>query len=259
MSFRVDSPALRLVQRAFVEQRRSLALVAAGNDPGELRPGWLPQESAGTYPTLVNVSFGSRAGLVWGPRSGTVDKTLVSLLAPGCGYDSLGFSDRGTSFASPYVAAAVWVKHLVDQTPPLTMRRALLAAAQPVPGEAAGIEAGGFFDPARLLIESRPHLVRRADSTVEHVVSPVMTVTCSVGEKMLQFPVRPRTDSLQSVVVYQRDGRHYLWHRRVPLQPNADLEFERECAITALEFRVGGTVKYRDAASFARDVLELSM
>jgi hypothetical protein len=258
MSFRVDSPALRLIQQTFVENRQSLTLIAAGNDPGELRPGWLPQEDAGIYPTLVNVTYGSRAGTVWGARSGTVNHTLVSLLGPGCGYDPLGLTDRGTSFASPYVAAAAWVKYLVDGTDPVLMPRILVAAASPVPGEANGVESRGVFDAARLLVQPSPHVVS-TDGTIEYVSTPVLEASCHDDKGHHALTFAPGTGMITNIVVYRRGSDYVLWQREIPFDASVETSFDADCVIDSLRFTVNGVVRARSAAAFQTTVRELSL
>jgi len=139
-----------------VENSAAYSFVAAGNKPEELPPYFFPQNIAWNYRGhSVNVTYGDRDGTVRGTFAAKNPdyETSVALLAQGSNFAgcSITATDAGSSFASPWVAASAWLKHLVDKVPNTDMRRTLIQASQPVPTMSATIDSGGYFDPDLLL------------------------------------------------------------------------------------------------------------
>jgi hypothetical protein len=158
-----------------MENSAAYSFVAAGNKPEELPPYFFPQNIAWNYHGhSVNVTYGDRDGTVRGTFAAKNPdyETSVALLAQGSNFRgcSISATDAGSSFASPWVAASAWLKHLVDQVPNTDMRRTLIQASEPIPTMSATVDSGGYFDPDLLLgfASKGPagHAVRR-DGTVE--------------------------------------------------------------------------------------------
>lgn len=260
MSFRLLSPALRLLQPTFMQKpEASFLVVAAGNDAGTLDPVWVPQDAASAFANTINVTHGLPDGKVIGTRGGGErTNALVSLAAPGCGFVTglVSADESGSSLAAPYVAVAAWMKSLLDGgVYGASMRRALLDAAIPIPSQDAGIESGGMFDPARLL--AAPRLYVRGPRGVRALTSASLTVGCRTGEgiELRTFSAKPHLR--QSLVVYASGGSHIVWYRAVRLDgfPRADLD--SSCVAGSLTFTAdNGAVNYGDGAAFAQEVTE---
>jgi hypothetical protein len=180
-SFALYSPALRALPDNFVMGLNSFAFVAAGNTPVGLTPDTVPQDSASTRLNLINITYGPANGGVWGSFSDTNNfHTVVSLVAPGCGfaYGSLVPEDRGSSFATPYVAVSSWLKYLLDDVGVQDMRRWLILGSRPVPSQKEPVESQGKFDPARLL--SFPHETHFVDQENNVVLVTPRKISLSI-------------------------------------------------------------------------------
>jgi len=141
----------------------------------------LPQRGASLYPNFANITYGLRDGTVLGGTTSTMYNTLVTTMGPGCGfqYRAIGPNDIGTSFTTPYVAAAAWIKSLVDNVAPLAMRKELVGATLPVPSpRAIDTEGGGIFDSPKLLSQT-PYLVN-----LDGVFQPIQ-----MGTLLLEYRV----------------------------------------------------------------------
>jgi len=161
-SFAFYSPALRLIAWQFLTEPNSFAFLAAGNTPVGLTSDTVPQDSGSSRRNLVNVTYGHSQGAIWGSFSDTESNMIVSLVGPGCGfaYESIGAKDQGSSFASPYVGVAAWLKYLLDDVGVYEMRRWLILASRPVASQTHPVESRGVFDAARLLsFPSRAHYI----------------------------------------------------------------------------------------------------
>jgi hypothetical protein len=161
-SFAFYGPTMQILASKFVAGPQSFAFLAAGNTPVGLASGTVPQDSGSSRPNLINVTYGQVQGTILGSFTNTKSNMVVSLVAPGCGfaYESIGAKDEGSSFASPYVGTAAWLKYLLDDVSVNEMRRWLILASRPVAPQEHPVESRGVFDPARLLsFPQGPHYV----------------------------------------------------------------------------------------------------
>jgi hypothetical protein len=164
LSFSVPNPSFTLQPPALARRKASFGIVAAGNLRTGLDPLATLQNVASYQPNLVNVTAGARTGSVWGTYSDPSQRMVVSLVAPGCGFNHGTISpvDSGSSYASPYVATAAWASHLISGIPMERMRNWLVVASRLAPEEMkVPVESNGLFDPALLLTlpSLRSHLL----------------------------------------------------------------------------------------------------
>ena len=220
MSFRIRSHALNLVLHSF-RRGDALAFIAAGNDLGaRLDRGFVPQDGALENPNFVLVTHG-RLGGIDGTVSGDIGPQVM-LVAPGCGFP--GMPDRGSSFASPYVAAVAWLRHLVDvatheQRPLSSLIQDLAVASRPV-ADYEHVRSGGFFDAAHLLARPPPAHLLLSDGTSVALQGFVVTATCAMAEGSAAQEFKsadPRlADAVSSFSAHKKpDGSFQLWKRRV--------------------------------------------
>jgi hypothetical protein len=216
MSFQVFSPALNLAPPMYFVGSQSFGTAAAG-DSFQVNPGTFPQFVVSTYPTLTNVTYGTQDGTILGPTSSTVASTPVHLVAPGCGFSfgPITVSDRGTSFASPYVGAAAWVKSLLQPSITVeTMRSRLVLASRPLSPPMTGILSGGLFDAALLLAAPGAHAV-----DIHNNVIPLASATGSLsfttasGSQELQLTGRPDQAEWTVAQLPCTGGGPCLWFR----------------------------------------------
>jgi len=261
ISFRLLSPALRMLQPTFMQkQDGAFLVVAAGNDARPLDPVWVPQDAATAFANTINVTHGLPDGHIMGTRGGGEQtNSLVSLAAPGCGFvtNLVTAVESGSSLAAPYVVVAAWLKSLIEGgINGAAMRRELLNAAMPIPAQESGIESGGMFDAARLLAAPRLHLRTKAGA-VRPLTNASLTVECQGVGVPDRRTLTQRPNLRQSVVIYRRQTTFVLWHRSVALDrfPRADLD--SSCVVLALSFSADdGAVKYADAETFLTEVAE---
>ena len=142
--------------RQSIEQRSgspSMIFAAAGNS-GTVSVDVSPQGMArDRHDRVVNVTFGTATGEIGGAISAR-DASEVAVLAPGTGFrhQDIPFDSVGSSFASPWVATAAWVKRLIDETGRKEIRGELIRASRPVRSDIfSKVVSGGFFDPYLLL------------------------------------------------------------------------------------------------------------
>ena len=260
MSFRTDSGALRTLMSR-LQLRKAMSFAAAGNDNVELKPGWVPQDGAlGSHLFLI-VTFGDDQGRVDGDYTNEAGRPPVSLVAPGCGFD--GISETGSSLASPYVAAAVWTRFLLDAVISGTQPEVdnvlgdVLLASRPVPGQPVSISTGGFFDAALLFATpSAPHLLRRGRE-VEVVEEFQLAVSCADGSsRKFPFDGPPRRFT---VTIHETPKGMSLWTRE--LTEKGTLQIDRRCTIKELTFSartdMGAPIKMA-APQFVKEVLHLT-
>lgn len=208
------------------------AVVAAGNEQADIMLGRSPQSEASSFSQFVNVTNGTPNGQVCGSRT-SEQGGRVDLLSYGLSVDSQNRRVSGSSFASPVVATAAWLKHLLDGTPALGMRRELVSASSFLPElNTRTVAARGVFDPARLLARPGPHYI--AADTGDPVEFKTMELDLgSCGS----FRLVEETESINDLVIYERFGKHELAVR------TATREFphvkEREiCEVQSLRFTV---------------------
>jgi hypothetical protein len=238
MSFWINNTSLDVTSPSFLIGSRSIGFLAAGNDPTELDLNTVPQSGASDYPDLINVTYGSGDGNVFGAYGGL--STKVTVVAPGCGmqFGQISASDYGSSFASPYVAAATWLKSLltdsfIDQD---SVRQRLILASRPQPNQTRSIESGGNFDPALLLTTPGPHYVTPQGSIV-----PLTSVNLIIGfddgsQQAIAFRsstgVTAPTRTLAIIQCAAGPASDYcIWFRSVGLPPTISLEIRRGARI----------------------------
>jgi len=159
------------------------SFVAAGNKLDRLPPYYFPQNMAQDYVgRAINITYGDRDGIVRGTFAsiGNDYKTSVGLVAQGSNFKGclITPSEKGSSFASPWVAAAAWLKHLIDKVPSVEMRSVLIGASTPLPSLSQPVDSGGYFDPDLLLAFPGkfppPHAVH-ADGSIERITGGTFT------------------------------------------------------------------------------------
>ncbi|MGZ5443331.1 MAG: hypothetical protein ACXW5U_15860 [Thermoanaerobaculia bacterium] len=200
---------------------RSMIFAAAGNK-GAVDASLSPQGLARDRPArVVNVTFGKRDGTIEGAVS-SMDEVKglseVAVLAPGSGFQHTDFAagSAGSSFASPWVAAAAWVKRLVDKTGRESIRRELIRASRSVRADIfAKVTSGGFFDPYLLMAEDSRRMVTADESTFKPLVAGTMDY--------IYFDVdlnREQDGTIQicgqsnaDYFIYEAGSKTYLWKR----------------------------------------------
>lgn len=226
-----SSGALPVELDPLLKKSGSFVAVAAGNDAEEVRADRTPQSAASIVPQFANVTFGAPDGTIYGTWTGSAGGR-VDVLAPGCGitYGTLTPDLRGSSYASPIVAAAAWLKHLLDGTTATDMRRLLIRASSLVPPRTEKVASGGAFDPARLLANVGAHYVdppRRTITTIKDVDIRTNGASCP---SLKPNAARPAS---QDVIVYNSGGKYFLLHRsEFDAYPNVGIA--APCEITQL-------------------------
>lgn len=167
-SFTTDSVALTILDSQFMGKAMAFAAFAAGNSGLPASPLLKPQAEAFQWPTVVNVTHGRADGAIDGDITNDKFKVIVSLVAPGCGYTTapLRQSDIGSSFASPYVATAAWVR-MLQGVPAAAIKRSLITASLPASAVGKRVESGGLFDPALFFLEPAPHMLTSQGAFLE--------------------------------------------------------------------------------------------
>lgn len=241
-----------------LRQHSSFVSVAAGNRTEEVRADLFPQGAASIFRSFVNVTYGARDGRLYGSRTGSMGGGKVDLLAIGCGIDfnDLRQSDRGSSFASPVVAAAAWVKALADSVSANELRAALIRASLLVqPASMRRTTSGGYFDPAKLIASLGPHYL---DASFGKVV-PLTDVTVNAGSCGVFSSVSSRSP-LQDLIVYESENQYFVL-RRHDVQEFPGVRLEPPCAITTLTLEaVGpdGRVKIESPQHFVESIGHLT-
>ena len=270
MSFRTDSGAMRIVLQRF---RSNIAanFAAAGNDHRELGTGWVPHDGALAFRNFVIVTHGDESGRVDGDFTRSDGGPPVALVAPGCGFQDI--PDRGSSLASPYVAATVWSRYLLELAtatvpePPAPVPEPLLkrllhelvVASRPVPAQTDPIESGGVFDAAHFFVRAvRPHLAW-ADGTAIEVKRLELTVSCASGPTLnFRFPDNGFSKNW-SVAVYPSGTQQGLWLREA--ESGVPPRIRRSCDIASFALKAvteDGRELSWDATEFAKQVKWLS-
>ncbi len=151
-----EDPVLPFAFENLVTGHNVFAAVAAGNERQDVLVR-SPQNASSLRFHFVNVTNGTADGDVCGSRTGT-QGVRVHVMAEGRSTDANGGAVFGSSFATPVVAAAAWLRHLIDQTAADRMRARLVAASTYLPGSSVRtVDAKGVFDPARLLADTGAH------------------------------------------------------------------------------------------------------
>lgn len=217
-SFGVSGPSLYLDPPGLSAKGASFGVFAAGNTAAGLNARVALQNMASRHRLLVNVTSGRADGSVAGAYSDPDNGTIVTLIAPGCGFDhgAIQPADSGSSFASPFVSTASWISMLLDPRPLTEVRRQLSAAVWPFPRPSAPIESDGRFDPWLLLAwpSLGTHVLWVGDS-VTQLRRVQLSLEIDDVERTITL-VHDRTEGGfgGSLVVQEQDGQLYAWYRR---------------------------------------------
>lgn len=258
MSFRIPNASFTLQPPELVRSRESFAVIAAGNEPFAIDPYDALQNVASWQDNLVNVtSFDVQENPV-GSTSNGRDNLWVTLIAPGCGFSAgtIVPSDQGTSFASPYVAAAAWAAHLLTGVTSRDMRERLVLASRPKHDLWDKVESAGVFDPALLLSLSKigTHFLTPSGD-VKRIASGKITLTVvdpadssiESTTKTLLIGARPPR---QTLTITACDEGACAWVR-----PHARQPLNRKMVVKALSAQLilsdGSSVTANDALKFA--------
>ena len=219
VSFTVFSPIFDHVNPSFTQELNGFASLAAGNSRLPLAPQSAPQHSVSHARNAVNVSYGNRSGEIFGTIGDAERNTVVAVLGPGCGFQfgTLTPSERGSSFASPYVAMAAWLKYLLDSTDPRAMRRSLILASDLRPALDPAIQSSGLFDPARLLAYPGPHFVTPAGTVVRlQSVESIEVSYLKADSESIRRRWNSADPGASRTMVIAKDGSGFrLWIREV--------------------------------------------
>jgi hypothetical protein len=217
---------------------RSMIFAAAGNS-GTVSFNVSPQGLALIQPArVVNVTFGTSDGSIAGATSSNDPngKTDVTVLAPGSGFhhQDIPAESHGSSFAAPWVAAAAWVKRLVDKTGREMIRPELVRASRPVRTDIfAAVSSGGFFDPYLLLSNDGRRIVA-ADASTRAVIDGRIDYTqlgADPGTHVIQFCGQADAD----YEFYQTAGGKTILWKRPRDGPGSTVEIADGAATLTLE------------------------
>lgn len=262
VSSRMRTPVLNDMVDPVVIESKGALFAAVGNTPKELTTGFVPQDHAAKFLNVINVTCGRQAGQICGEHSheGASKARRVLIAGPGCGFD--GTSGIGSSLATPYVATASWLAHLLsnDATTATNSERLaevrrhnVLAANVPTPGLSKRVESRGLFDPAYLLLQPPPHAIMR-DDTLRLVTDYRVTPTC-VGESLgaalpPQTNVQSPTPITETILVHRdADNAPRYWKRQM-VSDDASIS---DCVLETLDVDVtfkDGERKTYDLTSF---------
>ena len=235
----------------------AFGVVAAGNDGKELGPDMEPQRNSSTFLNWINVTYGTPGGVVSdGTRTSLVGLARVETIGPGCGHviPPLTSDNAGSSYASPYVAAAAWLKHLLDDTGVGVMRAHVLRASRFERSAVSVVESAGVFDAARLLSDVGSHLL--TTSGVEGVTSASATIQAGTCGDYSSATLKGGSVSLT------RDSAGRVWaHVRKPLAALPGVALE-SCEVQPAKFsvtvmRADGTSRTYTMAEFLGSVREV--
>jgi REP element-mobilizing transposase RayT len=232
----INPQPLRL--RDTLISKQSFVVVAAGNEAAEVRADLFPQSAASIFPEFINVSHGAADGALFGSSTGRAGGGKVDVLAPGCGiaFERLRATDSGSSYAAPIVAAAAWIKSLLDSTPAAEMRAHLMQASLLVPPRTSPfVISGGVFDPARLLSGVGAHYLDPMRTTL-HPLEDVVVDAGACGTFRSSRGAPPSQD----LIAYQRGGKNFIL-RRHRTSDFPGVRLEDECAVSSLTVTALGT------------------
>jgi hypothetical protein len=178
MSFSVDSIAMEILQAQFLSASHSVGIVAASDEPQPEGTAGIPQRAASIYPNFINVTYGNRDGTILGGSTNNNFNVIVTTIAQGCGfsYADISAPDAGTSFATPYVSTAVWLRALMNGTDTSTVRRDLVEASDVSrAAELPQVESSGAFDLATFLLPQAYDVVN-SQGVTEEVASGTLRI-----------------------------------------------------------------------------------
>ena len=191
----------------------SFVSVAAGNTNGPLPPERNPQQLASRSRHFANVTYGSADGVAIGTTTNE-SGPRVDLMALSDSRSTV----HGSSYASSLVAAAAWLKHLLDGTDAADMRHELLRASSLVALNGGDTRAHGVLDPARLIANPGAHYVSARDGSIEKLSGTVALDVRASGCIDKTRVARSDRQGVLEVVVYPDRERYFLLQRLVPLQ-----------------------------------------
>jgi hypothetical protein len=273
MSFRMHAPATARLLNDWAETAVSLNVAGVGNTVELIRQGWTPQDAAMAQSNVVTVTYGTVEGELKA-EFGSHDEIgpRVVLLAPGCGFQ--GVQESGSSLASPYVAAASWLRLLLDevegQKPAVAdFWRELLMSTTPIPTLVYPVESGGMFDPVMLIAAPRAdHFMVKRDGTIVelHKLQAVAECASADGTFPMLIPSEPpeRQSVHSTYAVIATSKGTLLWRRTTPIRGRGRGKAETVCKLADLSFRAtssgGASIEYPvgDKARFASEVVLFS-
>jgi hypothetical protein len=157
-----------------------------------------------------------------------------------------------SSYAAPAVAAATWLKRLIDGTTGADMRKELIHASPlTLPTSPVGTLGGGVFDPARLLALRTVHWVDTARAAKTLVTGLVIDAgPCGT------FKTLPSAPASQDVLVYQ-DATGYALVYRHDVGDFPGVRVEPPCHLNTLTLTAAtssGTITIGSPQEFVRQI-----
>jgi hypothetical protein len=185
---------------ALVDTNKFILFAAAGQGSGwqPLSPFNVPQNLSALFGDIYNVA-GLNCDHQSGTSSGIAPKNIASmpppvhLVAQGCGYrfGKILPSDYGSSFASPAVAAAFWVRKLLFQRASITIDDIANASSPSYSAEVLlKSRFGGVFDPYLAVLPHQSILIKSG------VIYPIRDCSVSVninGVEKILFQKNPNS------------------------------------------------------------------
>jgi hypothetical protein len=191
MSFEVLSASFAIENPNYLDASHGLGIMAATDSRAEEVIRDIPQAAARDYLKFINVtsSDGSSIRGVSGP-------VPVSIIAPDCGFEykssaqppaAIVPSTRGTSFASPYIAALAWIDTLLNHVDLNEIRHSLIQAGR-LSREAVSprVESAGPIDPARFLTPRTAYVIEQ-DNIVRRIHSAHLFLRDTKNNNTLNF------------------------------------------------------------------------
>jgi hypothetical protein len=216
MSFSVDQGSLDLVQAKIFNPSSSFGVAAAADDSVVESVQGIPQRAAATYVNFVNITSGGKDGAWLRGFANQKHAIPVSIMGPDCGFQyadgdiKIEKDERGTSFASPYVALWSWIKFLLDGDDAHMLRNDLVQSSDiPATQKPLPIESLGVFDPARLLTLQKPAkpYIMSTDGSITLLRSGTLTLQfMKVAPTITSLPFSAQTDPNTLIVVFQTPG-----------------------------------------------------
>lgn len=216
LSWSMNRPEYTLFDSVYLDPSETFAIVAAGNNPYPIPSDSYPQIGAATNPRLVNVTYANPSGKVLGAID-KQDGVPVHVAARGDGFEfgNIHSADKGSSFASPFVAAYAWLKVLLDHVPTDKLRADLTQSTNPARVRPKMVRAGGLFDPESLFLPStlQPHIV--IDNQRLSLVDAQITVHyLDDGGVAQQWPINiGSTLRYGKISVFDQAGTFVVWRR----------------------------------------------
>jgi hypothetical protein len=245
MSFRMRAPATARFLEEFAQDALSFTLAGVKNEARPIEPGWTPQDAASMRPNFVNVTYASEDGKLKAEFPDGSNGARVRLVAPGCGF--AGISEEGSSLAAPYVAAATWLRILLDTldsgSRPASeeLGRALLSATRPIHTLEHPIESGGMFDPAMLIAPPRAkHFLLKRDGTEIELIDFTAEATCKLAtgptKVILPSPPPGIQENIATYALFDTPAGVFLWMRGFPIKGSDRGSAKTMCEVADFSF-----------------------